>query len=194
MSVASFLDVAYGVLFSPGRLFVSVKTEGTEHRNRLLSHGLLMVVIISLLGAVYSPFTKTLDDILPQGLWGIFSGIVWWLFTAVLFAVASYSLGGTGRLQTTLTLTAFAMWPWVLLPVLMLFQESASIWGSFVAVAGQLVLWVWSGLLFLLAIKMTYTLNWPRVLLLMGVPLLMGWLALGWFTGFVSLMLRLVLS
>ncbi len=179
-----FLDIFFNVLFHPSQEF-RVIAIGPVPRDRLLAYGLVLVLVTSALGVVYSPMVFSTDGLMLKLMLAATSGTIYWLFTAALIAMTAYVFGERGRPQTLLILTAYATLPWLFLPVAMLFRDSLWGFGHTISIFASLGIWLWSAILFLMALKFTYNLTLDRLLLAATVPLLMAFLGLSWVGGFI---------
>lgn len=180
-----FLETIYSTLFRPAPLFRGLAMEAPL-RGRTLIYGMIIVLLVSSLGSLVSPFTLDADALVFQMVFGALAGFGLWLFTGGLFSLVAYVFQGHARPQLLLTLTAYATLPWILLPIVVLFKGQLGGVGSVLMVAGCFALWVWSSLLFLAALKYTYHLTLDRVILVSGLPLMMGVIGFAWVCGFFA--------
>jgi hypothetical protein len=178
-----FLDIFYNVLFHPSQEF-RVVSIGPVPKDRLLAYALVLVIVTSALGVIYSPMVFSTDGLMLKLILAATSGLIFWLFTAALIAMTAYIFGQRGRPQTVLILTAYATLPWLFLPVTMLFRDSFGSFGHTISVFASLGIWLWSAILFLMALKFAYSLTLDRILLVALLPILMTFLGLSWLCGF----------
>lgn len=177
------LDILYNILFYPSHEF-KVVSMGPVPKDYFLGLGTIIVVLVSSIGVLYSPFVYSTEGLFFTMILAAISGLVFWLFTVSVFSTAAYIFGGRGRPQTLLILTAFATLPWIFLPVVMLFKSALGTFGHTISIFASLGLWIWTAILFLMAIKYTYNLSLERLLLAASLPLLMAFLGITWAGGF----------
>ncbi len=178
-----FLNILYNILVSPSQEF-RVVSIGPVPKNALLAYGTAIVLIVSGLGVIYSPFVSSTEGLLFKILFAAITGLIFWLFTALVFSTTAYIFGMRGRPQTFLILTAYAVLPWIFLPVVMLFKGILGAFGNTIVIFGSLGIWLWSVILFLMALKYTYNLTLERVLLAGTIPILMTFIGISWLSGF----------
>ncbi len=178
----SFLTLFYNILLNPSETMLDI-SDGAASKDRLLGYATLIVLVVSALGGIYSPFNATAAGLPFKILLAGISGLLCWVFTGTVIATTAYVFGKNGRPQTILSLTALATMPWLFLPVAMLFKPLGSV-GYGVAIIISLGLWAWSTILFLMAVKHTYHLTLERVLLATSLPILMTFLGIAWVSGF----------
>ncbi len=157
--------------------------ESQPSKSRLLLIAFGIVVCISALGALFASGSHSFGSLAINLFISVLLGLICWLFTGAVFAMMGYIFGKQGHPITFLVLTAYALLPWMFLPPLMLLKESGGI-GMAVAVLGGFGLWLWNGVLFMAALKFTYSLTVDRLLLAAGIPLLMAFLGFVWVGGF----------
>lgn len=178
-----FLSIVYNVLFHPTQEF-RVISMGPVPKDLLLAFATGIVLFVSGTGVVYSPMVQSTQGLMFKLVMSSLSGLLFWLFSTAVFASAAYVFCRRGRPQTLLILTGYATLPWIFLPVVMLFKGTFGAVGNTVAVFGSLGLWLWSAVLYLMAIKYTYDLTLDRILLAACLPLLMAFLGFSWVGGF----------
>jgi hypothetical protein len=179
-----FLDIIYNVLVSPSQEF-RVISKGPVPKDTLFAYATLIVFLVSGVGALYSPFVNSTDGLVLRVMFSCISGLIFWIFTGSVFSMAAYVFGERGRPQTILILTAYATLPWIFLPIIMLFKGFLGAIGHSIAIFALLGLWLWSSVLFLIALKATYNLSLERIILVACLPILMTFLGLAWFGGFL---------
>jgi Yip1 domain len=177
------LNIIYNILLSPAQEF-RVVALGPVPKERLLGYSLLFVGIISAGGVIYSPVVHSTDGLMLKVLLSALTGLVFWLFTAGIYATTAYTFGIHGRPRTLLILTGYATLPWIFLPVAVLFKGFLGTFGQTISVFASLGIWLWAAILFLMALKHTYSLTIERVLLIAAIPLLMAFLGIAWVGGF----------
>lgn len=178
-----FLNIAYNILVHPSQEF-KVVSVGPVPKDILLAYGAVIVFLVSGIGVLYSPMIATTSGLFLKFLLSATTGLILWLFTGTVFSTAAYIFGTRGRPQTLLILTAYATLPWVLLPSVMLFKGTLGAFGQTISILGSLGIWLWTVILFLMALRYTYNLTLERVLLAAGLPIMMTFLGIGWISGF----------
>jgi hypothetical protein len=177
-----FLNIVYNILFHPTQEF-RVVAIGPVPKDLLLVYSILFVLFISGMGIIYSPMVISTDGLAFKILISALTGLLFWLFSGAVFSITAFVFGRRGRPLTLLILTGYATLPWLFLPVMMQFKAFGAI-GNTIAIFGSLGLWLWSTILYLMAIKYTYELSLERILLAASLPILMAFLGLSWVGGF----------
>ena len=181
-----FLENFYGVLFSPDATFNKLK------ENTPLLQGFFIVIFISLLNPILhfnqdSGFFWLIFNIFGS----ITSGIISWLFFASFLEILASVFKQSGKMRIFLTLSAFALIPWILRAPVELFK-AAGMPGSVLSVLLGLAIWFWAVYLFLMAIIKSYELSLSRALVLTVTIFLAGLLAFNWIAGFFSTLFSLL--
>jgi hypothetical protein len=187
-----FFESIYSALFEPFQFYELLSSSWPKNSIHLL-YAALIVSLISGLG-VFLIDPNSLETITG---WSVFSafmasvfGLLFWLLTAVIFASLAYSFRSNGRLGILLTLTGYAMLPWVLSAPLVISSSSISFGNPLAEVlilfTGLAAILIWTTVLFLAAIQKTYSLSFDRVLLVSAVPLMIAALGIVWTLGSLS--------
>lgn len=182
-----FLDNFYGILFSPVITFDKLK------ENQPLFQSFLIILFVSILGSVLN-FKPTTEGIIWLGLGIIikaFIGIISWLFLAFFLDIIASVFKNSGKIKAFLTLSAFALIPWMFLGPVELFK-TGGILGHFLSILLGLAIWLWVIVLTVIAINKAYDLSFGRTLVLLLIPFLGGCLALYWTLGFFTTLSQLL--
>ncbi len=190
-----YLDVFYNVLFHPGRAFEALSDDDTRvTKNKLLLQAAVTVMFISvvspLVGLIYEG-----GDLFPlviQVPLQALCGALIWLIVGGVIGLLAYAFTGKARLQTLLILTAFATLPWLFLGPAILLRISLGTLGEYVHAGISLLLWLWTVVLFALAIMKTYRLSGEQVMIILIIPVVLSGIAVAWAAGFVFNILRLI--
>lgn len=173
-----FLENVYGTLFSPGETFERLK------QNTNLITGLLVVILISAIKPLLN--ITSISAIMSFGVMSaMFFGIIKWFVFAFFIEMIACAFQKGGRIESFLTLSAFALLPWMFLAPVALFKTGGILTGLLGVFVG-IGLWIWATILILFAIVRAYEISSERVLLLIVAPLLGGLIALDWIVGFFT--------
>lgn len=180
------LDSFYNVLFHPVQEFRRI-SEDTPTDSRWLVVSLMFVLLVSAFGPIVL-FADGKDHDLMGLIYKIpmsaVSGLLLWVLMAGIIALLAYVFMGSSRFKTFLTLSGYATLPWVFLGPVVLLKTGLGGFGTFIGVVAGLSIWLWSVVLFALALGHTYRLTADRVIVLLAMPFVMGLLCLSWFIGF----------
>jgi hypothetical protein len=179
------LSLFYDTLFHPVRLFRAIG-QASDVSWAVLAQAVLLSLLVYgfvSLDPESLRHTKSWTGVTLYFL-GVFTGSVgFWLLHVVLLAGLAYVFRQSARLKTLLTVTALASLPFMMAPPLELLRLSIPGVGFFIWLLGFLGLTLWSTALFVLALCETYRLDWLRVTIFFGLPLLfvLGGFALAMF-------------
>lgn len=181
-----FLENFYGTLFYPSETFERLK----QNTNLIL--GLFIVIAISAINPLLK--TESLGFWSTLGIiFAMFIGVVKWFSFAVFLEILAGIFKRGGKIEVFLTLSAFALLPWIFMAPVILFKSGGFLTGIIGFFAGVLV-WIWSTVLSLFAVVKAYELSSERILLLIFVPLLGCIIFLDWVIGFFSTLGGIALS
>ncbi|OGI22881.1 MAG: hypothetical protein A2287_10310 [Candidatus Melainabacteria bacterium RIFOXYA12_FULL_32_12] len=185
----NFLDSFYGLLFSPDKTFDNLR------ENPPLFQGFLIVLFISILNPVlnFKTFDGTATLIwLSLSIFGaLLFGLLSWLFFAFFLDLVASIFGQSGKIKIFLTLSAFALIPWVFLGPIELLKTAGLLADIFAIFLGLLV-WLWVVVLVIKAIIKTYQLSFGKTLTLLIIPSLGGFLTFYWTIGFFSTLFQIL--
>lgn len=183
-----FLELLYAALFQPKTLYEAIARdlEASPVSNRLLLFSILSVVVISALSPVLQTINAGGE---PHGLmWTVplfaFNGLLTWAFVGVVIGLSAYAFLGRARIVTLLVLSAMATLPWLLMAPISLLKVGIGSIGVVFSVIFGFIIWLWTVVLFALAIKVTYQMTVDRVLIVLILPFVMSAILLGWVIGF----------
>jgi len=180
-----FLENVYGALFYPSETFERLK----QNTNLIISLAIVIAIsIISPLLNVANLNAWSFFNIISAA----FSGIIKWAFFAFFIEMIASIFKRGGRLEVFLTLSAFALLPWIFMGPIALFKTGGLLTGIIGVLAG-LGVWIWTTILTLFAIIKAYDLSSERILLFIFVPVLGGIVFLDWLVGFFSTLARIVM-
>lgn len=181
-----FLENFYGVLFLPDAAFDKLK------ENPPLFQGFLIVIFVSLLNPVLHFNQDSGIGWLIFNIFGsITSGIISWLFFASFLEILASIFKQSGKMRIFLTLSAFALIPWILRAPVELFK-AAGMPGKVFSIILGLAIWFWAVYLFIMAIIKSYELSLSKALVLGATIFLAGLLAFNWIAGFFSTLFSLL--
>jgi hypothetical protein len=188
----TYLDRVYDTLFHPITAFQ--KMDSDSNSNQLLFEGLLTIIGVSAIAPILHLITHGGDfgslayEIPIQAV----MGIVMWLFIAFLFSMIAYAFTERSNFRKLLILSAYATLPWLFLAPLTLVKTALGVTGDVIHTLIGLVIWIWTVLLFALALMKTYQLSADRVIIILLVPILMSLVATAWVSGFIVNIMRLL--
>lgn len=192
-----FLDILYGTLFHPVDLFRWVASpSGEALTSRLLTYGAAVVVGVSAISPmlVFAGHGGKVEGLAFQVPIRVMFGLFLWVGMSGLMSMMAKAFRGEGegRFKTLMTLTAYAAAPWVLLAPLTLIKYGMEGTGAFLGVTGGLLVWLWTVLLFALAVAQTYRLPMDRLIVVLLMPFAMAWVGFAWVIGFFLKIERLL--
>lgn len=177
----SLLENAYGSIFHPTSTFEKM----SEIEKPPVLQAFIILVLISIIEAITS-FSGT--NIIAFGLITfayIFIAVISWFFVGAILDFFYSTFSRSHRLDHILTVTAFSLLPWLLIAPIDLYKH-AGIMGIAVAIVLSLLVWVWTVVLFVLALTKVLQISIGRTILLLLMPFLGTIIALSWLSGFIS--------
>lgn len=184
-----FLDNFYGTLFSPRETFDRLK------ENPSSIQGLLIIVFISALGAIFKfeifDGTKNMLLLSFSMFISVIGGIVSWLFFAAFLDILASIFRQPGKFKIFLPLSAYALIPWLFLaPVILL--KSGGILGAILGIILGLSIWLWVIVLIFTAVMKAYEFSFPRALSVLTIPFLGSIIAFHWIVGFFMTLVQIL--
>lgn len=185
----NFLDLFYGTLFQPLKTFrglASVELPG----NKPLFYALLSVLLVSGLAPIVQMAHvggKPADLVLSIPLSAV-GGFIIWVWIAGMMALSAYTLIGRSRLRMFLVLSGLSMLPALLLGPISLLNIGVA--GLLLCAIPAMLVWLWTSLLFTLAIMSTYDITADRAIILLCLPVLLMFTGLGACIGFIGTLLQ----
>lgn len=182
-----YLDLFYASLFQPVSTFKTIATENPLD-SRHLFFGLLSVILISTIAPLIHTASvggSPLMLIVTVPLAAV-GGLIVWGFIGLLIALLAYAFTGHARIRTFLALSGLATLPWILMGPVCLLKIGLGPVGVALCIIGSLLIWLWSVLLFALAITETYRMTADRVLIVLAAPFAMSVVLFGWIVGFID--------
>lgn len=184
-----FLEKFYGVLISPDETFDLLK------KNPSILQGFFIVLAISVTSPVtaFNQFdgARSIVWFALNIITAAFTGILSWMFFASFLDILASIFKQSGRIKEFLTLSAFALIPWLFIAPAELFKTAGIIGGIF-GVLLELLIWLWATILIVLAISKTYEISFSRVIVLVVTTFLGGFLAFNWIAGFFSTLIQIL--
>ena len=183
----SYFETVYNVLFHPVVEFRLLARDQAP-KTRFLIYGFATVIAISAMTPVVEVIRsgselETLALSIPIN---VILGLIFWLFTGSLVAAMAYAFGARTHWRTILSLSALATLPWIFNGPLTLVKYSMGFPGTLLGVLGGLAVWLWSVVLFSLAIGITYRMTLERVLIVLALPFALSSVFLFWSLGFIT--------
>ena len=164
----ALLDNIYGSWFFPERTFRNLRENPP-----ILQAGLLTILLNALDAGRQTGFN-------PFNLvWAAIYGLVGWVILAALLRGLAYSFNLDPRLDTVLVLIAFGGLPWVFI------APAQALGGSLGALAGLAAL-VWFVVWELRATAIALDVPWQRLIWIVPLTFVGGFVALGWTSSTLS--------
>ncbi|MBY0450829.1 MAG: YIP1 family protein [Cyanobacteria bacterium] len=183
----NFLDIIYGGLFQPISLFRRM-AQFESIPNRWVILGLILIVLVSavepLLAFNLRGEGHNLAFLLLEIPFYANLGVFIWLFMAGVMGLLSRVYRGKSEFKLFLVLSALSTLPWFLMAPIVLLKFALGVVGMVLAAVSGLIVWLWTVLLFALAIGTTYKLAADRVLVLLTLPFAFSLIAITWIGGF----------
>ncbi|MBX2860058.1 MAG: YIP1 family protein [Vampirovibrio sp.] len=180
-----FFNLFYGTLFHPVKTFQ--KLQEVEPTGLQLFYGMIFILLVSGMAPVLTFVLKASADPLSLAfeipLKAVFGLFVWFSIGSLLNMVA-YAFTSHSRLRTFLTLSALSTLPWFFMGPLALLKIGLGGFGITLNVLAGLGIWLWSVVLFALALGVTYKLSAERVIIVLLMPFPFFSITLAWITGF----------
>lgn len=182
----SYLALFYATLFHPIETFKTI-ARTSQRINRLVFFGIISIVLVSALAPMVRLATEggQLSSLVWAMPLSVVGGMFGWGFMGLLVSLLAYAFTGKSKAGTFLALSGLATLPWILMgPVTMLKIGLGPVGVVFFALLA-LAIWLWSVLLFALALAETYDMTPERVLIILVAPFTMSLVLFAWFYGFI---------
>lgn len=182
-----FLDTLYSTLFHPISTFRALG-ETTPMHNRALFYALFTVIFVSAI----APLVKMANtggqpaDLVFAIPVSMISGVIIWAFMGLVTGLLAYAFTGQARTRTFLALSGLAVLPWILMGPVSILKFGIGPIGAGLCIFGALLIWLWSVLLFGLALMNAYRMTIERALILLATPFVAQLILLGWTMGFAG--------
>ncbi len=187
-----FSDWLYATLFHPFQAFDAIAKNASVNTG-VFGYAFAAVLLISGL----SPCIKlayrggSLSMLLVAIPLSLIAGLVLWFLAGGIFGLLARSFQGHGRVRTFLTLSGLAVLPWLLMGPIALIKSGFGAGGMMIGILLSLLVWLWSVLLFGLAVMKTYDMTLDRVVIVLAMPWLMSGIFLMWLLGFLGTLAQL---
>jgi hypothetical protein len=113
-------------------------------------------------------------------------GVAVWGLAGLLISLLGYAFTGKTRVSQFLTLSGLATLPWIFMGPVSMLKIGLGPLGALLFVLLGLLIWLWSVLLFALALAETYEMSPDRVLVILAAPFAMSLVLLSWLLGFID--------
>ncbi len=186
---AGYPELFYQALFHPCATFNAIaESEVRGHQNRLLFYALISVVIVSAMAPVVALMNTggNAEDLVLAIPLGTLVGVGVWGFMGLAISLFSFAFTGKSNVKPFLILSGLATLPWVLMAPVSLLKVGLGGVGMALSILGALLIWLWSVLLFALALMVTYRMTIERVLIVLAAPFVALLILLGWIVGFTD--------
>ena len=177
----NILSYVYGTLFSPIKTFDKIINNSAPK----VFESLCIVVIVSFI-ATLGFFDS--DSLLYLGLFiiaNIIFGVISWVLVALVINLLGWVFSKKFNINMLLTLTGFSILPWLLVPTISLFKTMGIV-GIFLSVFLNILIWIWTIILFILAVSKGSNLSIAKTILLLITPFIGTVVTLTWISGFFS--------
>lgn len=180
--VLSPLESVYAILFNPWPTFEdAVNNPQTQERHMVTA--MVILLCISLITTLTSPAVASWPISMGPFVITLAFRLFAWFFVIFVFTLAGYCFGQRFQLKPLMILSAYALLPWLFVPILKIFPAVYGNPGQWLAMLGLVTLGIWTTTLFVMALKLTYRLPMEKLIALVALPFLMGGLGLGWVSG-----------
>lgn len=184
---ANWFDLMYATLFYPVRTFRVIAAE-EQPGNRLLFFALITVVLISSLAPIVQLANlggraSSLAMTMP---FSAVLGTLIWIFMALVISGMAMAFSGQSRIRTFLILSGLATLPWLLMGPVSLLKIGLGTVGLLLYWFLSIAVWLWSILLFIVALMNTYHMTAERVAIVMVMPFVMLLVLMGWLASLVN--------
>ncbi len=185
----SYLELFYATLFHPVRTFALIAAETSAPLgNRQLFFASLSVVGISALAPLLQLANQGGETV--SLFWQIplsaVAGVILWGLMGLFISLFAYAFTAQARAKTFLALSGLATLPWILMGPVSLLKIGLGPVGVIAFVLLALLVWLWSVLLFALALAETYKMSPERVLIILAAPFALSGVLLAWVAGFID--------
>jgi hypothetical protein len=184
---SGYLDLLYGTLFQPVRTFQRIEGQ-PDAETRYLFYALISVVLISTIAPVVHMANVGGDpgDLVMAMPFSAVLGVLVWGFMAMVVSFLSYAFTGQTRIRTVLILSGLATLPWLLMGPVSLLKIGLGMPGLIAATVLGMGIWLWTSILFAMALVITYHMTAERVMIILVMPFVMMLVFLGWVVGFIT--------
>ncbi len=183
-----FFENVYGTLFYPGETFESLK------QNPPIVQAVGIVVVISILNLFVNsvvPVTQAPAAFTISIIGQAFSGLFKWVVFAAFLELIALIFKHGGRIKIFLTLSAFALLPWIFIGPAFLLKTGGTIF-SLIGIILGFVVWGWATALTVFAGMKAYDLSPRRGILLFVIPVFGGVIFFNWIIGFFSTLAQIL--
>lgn len=185
--VFDYLDVLYGTLFNPVRTFRLV-AKATASNNRPFFYAIASIVLVSAMAPMIAMGSLGGDPAdLALGIpLSVIGGLIAWSVTGLLVSLLSYAFTKRTGLRVFLTLSGLATLPWIMAGPVSMLKIGLGTPGFALFVLLSLAVWLWSVLLFAIAMMESFRMSPERVLIVLAAPFAMSLILLAWVAGFIE--------
>lgn len=183
----NYLDLFYSTLFHPVNTFKTLAQAAVPSK-RLLFYALVSVALVSAINPIISlPYLESSPvSLLIRIPISTVLGITVWVFTALVVSVLCYVFTEKTPFRKFLVLSGLATLPWLFLGPVSLLKVGLGVAGVVSSAILGLTIWLWSVILFVLALIHSYQLSPERTLILLFMPFIAIIIGLGWMVGFIG--------
>lgn len=183
----SYLELFYAALFHPVQAFKDIAAE-PQANSRLLFFATITVVLVSTLAPLVHMTNQGGNPsslVWAMPLSAVMGTMIWGLM-GLLISLLAYAFTGQSRVRTFLTLSGLATLPWIFMGPVAMLKIGLGPVGLILFVLLALGVWLWSVLLFALALAETYQMTPERVMIVLAAPFAMFVVLLSWMCGFID--------
>lgn len=180
IETTSFLENFYGTVFEPKVTFDRLK------ENQPIGQSLSIVLLIGCIKPLVDFWTNANIPMLGVSLFfSAVGSVISWLVLAFFFNLLSSAFTGKTLFREFLSLSAFALLPWIFIGPVELLKTAGDAGHLFGSLLGMAV-WVWTLSLLVLAVMKTYSMSVSRAIMIFMIPIIAEIVAFGWIVSFVS--------
>ena len=177
----NILSYIYGTLFSPVKTFDDIIESPTSK----VFESLCVIIIVSFiqsLGVFDSSSFLYLGVYLVSY---IIIAVASWVFVACIISLFCWIFSKQQNINMILTLTGFSILPWLFMPVMGLFK-TIGMGGLVLSIFLNFVIWVWTVILFILAVSKGANITLDKTIVLIITPFVGVIVVVAWLSGFIS--------
>lgn len=177
----NILSYVYGTLFSPVKTFDDVLESSTSK----VFEAFCIIIIVSFIQSL-GIFDS--NSFLYLGVYlvsYIIIAVSSWVFVACIISLLCWVFSKQLNINMILTLTGFSILPWLFMPAISLFK-TVGIGGVVLSVFLNLIIWIWTAVLFILAVSKGTNISLGKSIVLIITPFAGAIIVLAWLSGFIS--------
>ncbi|MEW5822125.1 MAG: YIP1 family protein [Cyanobacteriota bacterium] len=182
----NFLTTVYGTLVSPNTTFDKI----VENDDIGVFEAFCAILMVTVIGSLVD-YSGSSVFILPfYTISVVITALIQWIFVAAVIDGVASIFAHKSKFDNLLATTGFAVLPWMLMGPVVLFKtfglSGLGLIPFLIGIILALIIWIWSAILFLLAVAKTYNFSFGKAIVLSIMPFLAGLIAFSWLLGFIN--------